>query len=114
MSNEVETGAKTLRQLAEWILGQPLEIQRLRVYNDDSEYGKEPWHGVIEIHDEERRPMSEGVYEVHEAHAVISDALTQAEHQKVQEMQNVRDSAWRREHWNRPEVQEAKRQGLLP
>lgn len=111
--SEIETGAKTLRDLAEWILGLPHEQQHYRVYSFDSEYGEEPWHGVVRVEDE-RVVEYEGRKEVHEPRAIISDSLTQEEFAELQAHQRRTEQLRRQEHWNRPEVVEAKEKGLLP
>jgi len=76
---EIETGAETLKELAEWILALPKEQQNYRVYTTDSEYGPEPWHGVMEMRDEEVTEYDTHRV-VHEPRAIVSDSPTQAEY----------------------------------
>lgn len=114
MTMQFETGAKTLRDLASWILNQIEEIQELRLYTHDQEYGAEPWHGIVEVNPVQHTQIREGVTQMCEAYAIISDSFTEAEFAAQQEkiMQQAQDR--HRRSWNRPEVLEAKRRGLLP
>jgi hypothetical protein len=94
-----ETGAKTLRELAYWIIGRNSEIGNQLIYVHDECFGDVPWHGVIRIEDNV---------------AVIHDGPTKAELAQIAKDQAAQEAERRRADWNRAEVLEAKEKGLLP
>lgn len=110
----IETGARTLFDLATWIMAQPPEIQSIRIYTFHPDFLEDPWHGVIELTDQQRIDLEEGRFEIREARAVISDSWTQEEFNRARQERDQREQQTRKIHWSRPEVLDAQRRGLLP
>jgi hypothetical protein len=99
MSEEIETGVETLKGLAEWILKQPDDMQERKIYLYSVD-GCTRWDGVLEDHGP--------------GFIVFSPNMTLAHYQALRLERAKEEAEYRSRHWNRPEVLEAKKKGLLP
>jgi autonomous glycyl radical cofactor GrcA len=95
---KIETGAKTLRELATWIMTSDADVldKPICVVDDGDVVN---WHGVLWLQEDE---------------VVFVPELTQEEYAEVRRHIQRQMQLQREQHWNRPEVLEAKEKGLLP
>jgi hypothetical protein len=98
---EIEKNAPTwtIQMVIDQLMLLNEETKKLPFSVYSSEYGNEPYHGIFKVQDGLGYFTAEWTPEMEREYYAFRIA---------------EDDKRRHEHWNRPEVQEAKEKGLLP